>query len=211
MSPPRRQLCWDEVVEYTFLSEFDLLRDTRQDISCRPWATPAGRQAMDSYFKRRRAEEEIVRLNVEIRRLVTYIRDEERYLRACEETLKVQHPELAYQISIKRNIRGRFHRSHLKTLHAISQLPGFSGTLSPGISERIGLGESGSSPIPIIPSRLCRPQPPQASSATEPAVDDDEGLEDEVGADEGMEEASRALQDMFIACADETDSIALVF
>ena len=123
----------------------------------------------------------------------------------------MQHPELAYQISIKRNICGRFHRSHLKTLHAISQLPGFLGTLSPGISERIGLSESGSSPIPIIPSRLCRPQPPQASSATEPAVDDDEGLEDEVGADEGMEEASRALQDMFIACADETDSIALVF
>ena len=123
----------------------------------------------------------------------------------------MQHPELAYQISIKHNIHGHFHRSHLKTLHAISQLPRFLGTLSPGISERIGLSESGSSPIPIIPSHLCHPQPPQASCTTEPAVDDDEGLEDKVGANEGMEKASHTLQDMFITCANETNSIALVF
>ena len=32
MSPLRRQLCWDEVVEYMFLLEFDLLRDVRQDL-----------------------------------------------------------------------------------------------------------------------------------------------------------------------------------
>jgi len=34
-----------------FLADFDLLRDARQDISQRPWATPAGRLAMDLYFK----------------------------------------------------------------------------------------------------------------------------------------------------------------
>ena len=59
MVPPHRQLHWDEVVEYTFLSEFDLLRDTRQDVSHCPWTTPTGQQAMDSYFKHHRAEEEI--------------------------------------------------------------------------------------------------------------------------------------------------------
>ena len=36
---------------YTFLADFDLLRDTRQDIRSRPWATPAGRLALDNYFK----------------------------------------------------------------------------------------------------------------------------------------------------------------
>ena len=207
MVPPCRQLRWDEVVEYMFLSEFDLLCDTRQDVSHHPWTTPAGQQAMDSYFKRRHAKEEIARLNIEIRRLVTYIKDEEHYLRACEDALKVQHPGLAHQISIKRNIRGHFHRSHIQTLHTISQLLGFSGMLSPGQSNRTGLDESGSSPVPIIPSFLCCPQPPQRFPGTELIVDDEEGLEDEADADEGVEEASHTLQAMFIACCDKADSM----
>ena len=67
MCPPKPQLQWDQVVEYSFLSQFDLLRsDSREDISQRPWATPAGRLAMDLYFKVQRAHEEIQRLNVEI-------------------------------------------------------------------------------------------------------------------------------------------------
>ncbi|KAF8545979.1 hypothetical protein OG21DRAFT_1428262, partial [Imleria badia] len=82
-----------------------------------------------------RAKEEIARLNIEIRWLVTYMRDEEYYLQACEDALKLQHLELAHQISVKHNIHGRFHRTHLQTLHAISQLPGFSGMLSPGHSK----------------------------------------------------------------------------
>jgi hypothetical protein len=61
----RTQLDWDEVVEYAFLSDFDILHDTRQDIRKRPWAAPAGRFAMDNYFKLIRAQEEIRRLNIE--------------------------------------------------------------------------------------------------------------------------------------------------
>src|SRR5271156_5544293 len=74
--PPRQLLDWEQVVEYAFLSDFDLLRDTRQDIRNRPWATPAARLAMDQSFKLRRAKEEIKRLNIEIRRFATYMRDE---------------------------------------------------------------------------------------------------------------------------------------
>ena len=81
---PRRQLDWKEVVKYTFLADFDLLRDARQDVSGRPWATPAGRLAMDLYFKIERAREEITRLNVEIRRVATYIRDENHFLQYSE-------------------------------------------------------------------------------------------------------------------------------
>ncbi|KAF8814646.1 hypothetical protein BYT27DRAFT_7044033, partial [Phlegmacium glaucopus] len=38
---PCAQLTWDSVVQYAFLSNFDLLSDTRKDIQLRPWATPA--------------------------------------------------------------------------------------------------------------------------------------------------------------------------
>ncbi|KAG1844785.1 hypothetical protein F4604DRAFT_1937342 [Suillus subluteus] len=143
MSPPRQMLKWEEVVDYTFLADFDLLRNARADVSQVPWSTPGARSAMDLYFKMCRAQEEISHLNVEIRRLVTSIRDEDNYF-----------PALAHQLTIHHNTRGRFNARHLKRLHDISTLPGFSGTLVPGLSARMGLGESASVPdvIPVYVS-----------------------------------------------------------
>ena len=40
--PPHQTLKWDQVVDYTFLSDFDLICNTCQDIQHHPWATPAG-------------------------------------------------------------------------------------------------------------------------------------------------------------------------
>ena len=67
LRPPRTTLKWEDVVEYAFLSDFDLLRDTRQDIRHHPWATPTGRLALDTHFKILRAREELKRLNIEVR------------------------------------------------------------------------------------------------------------------------------------------------
>ena len=77
LMPPRQTLDWDQMVEYAFLSDFDLLRDARQDIRRKPWATPAARLAIDQAFKLERAQEEVTRLNIEIPHLATYIRDED--------------------------------------------------------------------------------------------------------------------------------------
>jgi hypothetical protein len=62
---------------------------------------PASRQAMDLYFKMCRAQEEIVLLNIKIGRLVTYIRDEDHYLRACEAQMMPLEPALTYQIGTR--------------------------------------------------------------------------------------------------------------
>lgn len=48
---PRPLLDWDEVVAYAFLSDFDLLCDTRQDVRTHPWATPAARLVTDQWHK----------------------------------------------------------------------------------------------------------------------------------------------------------------
>ncbi|KAJ7156602.1 hypothetical protein C8R43DRAFT_883952 [Mycena crocata] len=87
MSPPMPELTWEQVVEYAFLANFDILRDTRAEIRSRPWTRPLYRLAMDRYFKILRAREEIKRLNVEIPRVITWIRDENRCLRAKEREL----------------------------------------------------------------------------------------------------------------------------
>ncbi|KAI6010243.1 hypothetical protein BKA83DRAFT_39478, partial [Pisolithus microcarpus] len=100
---------------------------TREDISQRPWAHPTARFAMDTYFKMRRAEEEIVRLNIKIHRVVTYMCDEDRFLCTCEEKIGNIYPALAHQVSWRRKLHSQFNGSHLKQLHDIAMLPGFSG------------------------------------------------------------------------------------
>ncbi|KAL4072702.1 hypothetical protein V8B97DRAFT_2023444 [Scleroderma yunnanense] len=51
LSPPQHTLTLEEVVEYTFLSDFQLLQDTCKDISQCPWASPTAHLALDMYFK----------------------------------------------------------------------------------------------------------------------------------------------------------------
>src|SRR5258706_15612052 len=71
----RPTLDFQQVVEYLFLSDFELLHHTHNDITQRPWVQPVIRNAMISWMKTERAKEEINRLNVEARRLKTYIWD----------------------------------------------------------------------------------------------------------------------------------------
>ena len=130
--PPRQVLDWDQVVEYAFLSDFDLLRDARQDVRRKPWATPAARLAIDKAFKLERAEEEVARLNIEVPRLATYIRDEDIYLRGKEAELLLSRPALALQVSLYRMERGRFNAHHLKVLGKIYLLAGYTGPIGAG-------------------------------------------------------------------------------
>ncbi|KAK0184096.1 hypothetical protein F5146DRAFT_887854, partial [Armillaria mellea] len=65
--PPRRDSAsCERAVECAFLSDFDLLRDVRRDMSRHRWATPAGHKVMDTYFKICRTKEEIRCLKIEI-------------------------------------------------------------------------------------------------------------------------------------------------
>jgi hypothetical protein len=87
-------------MEYVFLANFNLLHDTHVNASQHLWSSAAVRSAMDLYFKMCWAREEIQRLNVEIRRLATYIRDEDSYLWRCKDQLKDVNPALAHQIAL---------------------------------------------------------------------------------------------------------------
>lgn len=147
MKPPRPSLQWDEVVEYAFLANFDLLRNAREDIIKKPWANPNGRAAMDGYFKLQRAYEEIQRLNVEIKHVVTFIHQEDAYLHQREKELSLTDPMLAFQISRYWRERSRFDELHIKQFVALSEEPGFTGSIVPGelLEPRLGFG-NGMSP-----------------------------------------------------------------
>ncbi|KAJ7795923.1 hypothetical protein B0H14DRAFT_3093466 [Mycena olivaceomarginata] len=138
MDPPRTQLAWETVVEYAFLAEFDLLREGREDIRAEPWALPAGRAAMDQHFKIRRADEEIERLNVEIRRLMTYMGDKRGFLVYHERRLQEEGSEaLALQVRRQRVEHGRFDNGHVERLWKLAKVPGFTGDLSRGVAVSI--------------------------------------------------------------------------
>jgi hypothetical protein len=141
MLPPRPQLTWDQIVDYSFLADFDLLRDSREDIRKRPWAQPANRILMDEYFKIERAHEEVIRLNIEIKRIVTHIQDEENHLREAEENAET--PTLGYFIQQYRLERTRFSRLHLVRFSKLSNQPGFTGSLVPGKVLDKSLGAAG--------------------------------------------------------------------
>lgn len=191
LSPPRPALSWEEVVEYAFLADFDLLRDARQDISQRPWSTPSGRLTMDTHFKMRRAHEEIQRLNIEIRRLATYLHDESRYLIECEKQLQSLHPGLAHQVALHCKIRARFSGHHYHRLHEISMLEGFTGSITPGESIEQGLGASASSPTVCIPSQLVSDGPRIDQGGEDDELED---LEEEENAEADGEEHARILE-----------------
>ncbi|KAK0478992.1 hypothetical protein IW261DRAFT_1551567 [Armillaria novae-zelandiae] len=132
LNPPRPSLQWERVVEYAFLSDFDLLRDIRQDMSGRKWATPAGRKALDLYFKICQAKEEIRRLNIEIQRVITYM----------HEALTDSQPALALQVSLYRWSRERFYAMHMRRFYALLQDDRFSGSIEVGqvAGEHLGYG-----------------------------------------------------------------------
>ena len=132
--PPRPSLSWEEVVDYAFLSDFDLLRDTRQDIRQKPWAQPANRSLMNQWFKLQRAREEIERLNIEIRRVITHMQDEEQFLLSLEDELQATKPTLAFHIARYRHDQTRFYELHRQRFAALPTLDGFTGSVSPGIS-----------------------------------------------------------------------------
>ncbi|KAG2364320.1 hypothetical protein BDR07DRAFT_1225324, partial [Suillus spraguei] len=73
---------------YSFLKEFNLLRETRQDIHNKPWAKPAIRETMCQHLRILCAKEEILRCNVEVCCLQTAIMAEDQMFACTLASLK---------------------------------------------------------------------------------------------------------------------------
>ena len=79
MDPPSTLLEWKQLADYTFVSEFELLKysSSYKDITAEPWAVPGNRKMTTKHFKVIRARAEIHRCNYEAWRLHTSIQDEQ--------------------------------------------------------------------------------------------------------------------------------------
>ncbi|KAG8702785.1 hypothetical protein FRC08_003245 [Ceratobasidium sp. 394] len=134
---PRPSFCVDGprlVVQAVCVpAEFDFLRHSEHGARDAEWARPAHRQCITSWHKIERAKEEIVRLNVEIRRVFTHIQDEEQFLEAHYRLLLTSNPDLAHALRARAELNLRANRHILRDLESLPKLRGFSGDLSCGV------------------------------------------------------------------------------
>ena len=131
------------------VADFDILRDTRQDLKALEWTEPLRRRAMGFYFNIKRAKEEIHRLNVEIPRLLTHMFDDHvDYYRAVQAAL-FSDPHLAYELSLQWEYRNAVHMAMAHELHEFTKLSGFSGALCTG--QRVGRNPILSVGVPLPP------------------------------------------------------------
>ena len=149
----RPPLTWNEVLDMVTLAEFDLLRETREDIRQFSWAQPLNRQAMNLYFNVCRAQEEIKCLNVEIPRLFTFLLDQHYDYQYAIAALQESDPAVAHELRMRWTHEDRVSARITKRLFETSQLAGFSGRVTAG--KRVGR----------TPVSLDIPLPTWASSA----------------------------------------------
>ncbi|KAJ7170393.1 hypothetical protein C8R43DRAFT_848702, partial [Mycena crocata] len=129
LNPPRPQLTWHSIVNAATLGEFDWLRETRQDIRALPWAQPARREASTLYFGIKGSLVEKDRLNVEIRRLITFMVDDHvDFYHAIARNL-VENPVLAHLLQRESRRRARVNAAIARRLALAAALPGFTGSL----------------------------------------------------------------------------------
>ncbi|KAJ3804751.1 hypothetical protein F5876DRAFT_52960 [Lentinula aff. lateritia] len=152
LDPPRDTLDWTKVTHFSFIDQFDILRDTRHNVFHEKWAQPLYRELMNRVHKVSRAREEIHRVNIELRRLHTRIVDEEKLFASTLEHLRgslMLGPVLEY-VTRRREVN----KLLISRINATYNLPGFTGTPWPGES--------------INPVHATYPHTPSASEMHEP-------------------------------------------
>lgn len=135
MDPPAPILQWKQLMEYSFISEFELLKHahSHRNISTEPWALPLNREMALKYHKIKRAYEEIIRVNIEAPRLRTSIRDEHQLYTHHINRLLESDPALSSELHRIFAVRRRVNATHIQHLDTLEALPGYSGRRGPGI------------------------------------------------------------------------------
>lgn len=182
LDPPRPTVDWTKVSHYQFLEEFVLLQDTRNDMREKPWAHPEMRATTKLYRRVQRAEEEIVRLNVEVHRLHTAILDEDVLFATVHQSMLPTNP-LCGAIADFALRRQRINAELMQRIDQIYRLPGYSGVQGPGV--RLGSGAVAPPPPMTMPNM---PLPAEVSSG----LADNGDVEEEV--DEAVQEQVGVVQ-----------------
>ncbi|KAG1751746.1 hypothetical protein EDB19DRAFT_1628279, partial [Suillus lakei] len=121
------QLTWKDIMEYSFLGEFDLLCQSHSDMYTLNWTKPAHHEAMVKYFKLQCAHEEIQHLNIKICQLHTAIHNEELTVNATINSLLISNKPVGLELQCQWHSCTAINAVHLFRLDQIMSQVGFSG------------------------------------------------------------------------------------
>ncbi|THU88290.1 hypothetical protein K435DRAFT_821707 [Dendrothele bispora CBS 962.96] len=165
LKPPHPTLDWTKVSHFSFLDQFNILQDTRHSLFDKPWSRPVIRELMKKHRRVLRSKEEIVRCNVELRRLHTSIVDEDRHF---SDVLKKVGPTPMYgPIAEYIQHRRRINQYLMERIQQTYDLEDFSGTPRPGVRK------GSSTTTPPLPSNASHPMTnPNPPILNDPPCDD---------------------------------------
>ncbi|THU85589.1 hypothetical protein K435DRAFT_822380 [Dendrothele bispora CBS 962.96] len=172
LDPPRPTLDWSKVSHFSFLDEFNILQDTRHSVFDKPWAQANIRETMKRYRRVSRAREEIVRCNVEIRRLHTSIVNEDLEFDSILKRLQLEHSPNYGPVHEYIERRRGVNRLLMEQIQRTYSLPSFTGIKTPGIRKQTH--------VPIIeisdPAPMDLPLAPTVGSSTSASAEPTETL-----------------------------------
>lgn len=129
-----------DISQYNLIEQFALLQDTRNNIRDKPWAKPLYREVLRLRHRIARAKEEVVRCNVESRRLHTSIYDQAALFKTTLTTLKSGASPVYGAVRDFVTERTRVNQALLERVQQIHQLHGFTGDVTWGV--RVGHTEA---------------------------------------------------------------------
>jgi hypothetical protein len=173
LRPPWPPLEWSKVSHFSFLDEFNLLRETRQDIRDKPWTKPAIRETMRQHLRIQRAKEEIIRCNIEVRRLQTAIFVEDDELTRVLVALESANSPIFVAVKEYSICRHHINNQLLSRIDQIHSLPSFSGDKSCGIRKGTSSDQVPSTTVALGEQSL--------NDDLEDAFDEGDGVERDIG------------------------------
>lgn len=146
MVPPAPLLEWKQLMDYSFISEFDILKHTHshRDITTEPWTAPLNREMATKHHKLKRAYEEIDRIHHEGPRLRTSIYDEHSLYIHHINRLQELNPPLASELERLWAQRRRVNATHIERLDILEAIAGYAGRRGRGVRKGkscVGSGE----------------------------------------------------------------------
>lgn len=106
---------------HSYIGQFDVLKDTRNAITEKPWSVPANRIARDAWFKSERAKEEIIRAEVEMARLRSWLEKEEALYTERIKSVLDSDSDLAGELSRR---LARLKQAHIRIRHDLDRVHG---------------------------------------------------------------------------------------
>ncbi|KAK7447347.1 hypothetical protein VKT23_014057 [Stygiomarasmius scandens] len=171
LQPPRATLDWTKISHFSFLDQFNILQDSRHTLFDKAWSKPTVRELMKKHHRVCRAREEIIRCNVELRRLHTSIIDEHRHFDRVVTQLKEESSALLGPVQDYVERRRRVNRTLLQQIQQTYKLEGFSGLPSPGTRLNAPEENSAGPSQPSMQAPMDTDMHTSASSMSQPTQD----------------------------------------